>query len=285
MFAKSHPDRPLRSPDSGAARAEMLFISYSHADRSLAEAIAGGLSARGHDVWFDRRAIGLAESVPSGMSAGIERCERLLVVWSQHSQGSQHVRNEYESFYMRHPEPGRLLFLCRDATPVPALYAARSYLPASRLEDDLERLATWLDGSAVPAIHEAEFRPPQPAALTELAFGPMVPLHRLPPELVEAYAARVRRDSEAQMVLAKANRMRADAEAEEVEGILIQLSVLPNIESAGPLQFWQRAFSEAFKLGPRMVAALLWAQPDDFFPPGARSERAALLEFLRNFKG
>jgi hypothetical protein len=117
--------------------------------------------------------------------------------------------------------------------------------------------------------------------LRELAPGPMVPVHHTPPDLVRAYANQLSSSARAIEVLAKANKLRESVEDPGTNGILIDLSFLPNLDYAGPYAYWSAAFLEAFKHGPRMIAALLLVQPDDLFPPAARRQRSALLTYLK----
>lgn len=100
-------------------------------------------------------------------------------------------------------------------------------------------------------------------------------------ELVTAYGNLLENPAKARTVLNKAVQLRQAADSHDPRVTYINPGDLPLLANVGAYAFWQEVFSEACKHGPRMLAALLLAQPDDMFEPAARSDRAKLLHDLR----
>jgi hypothetical protein len=261
----------------------MLFVSYSSTDEPVVTELCACLLDASVPVWVDKRRISVADSIPRRIEQALDKANRMLVVWSKNSSKSAHVRNEFEAFYFKHPHPDAILFFRIDQTNVPTLYAARRYLDTtSNLRHDAQSIVDWAKGRESPGISVADCAPPETAELQTLPPGPMVELHRIPEQLVRAYAKALSDRPLAEAVISRANRRREECEPPGAGGILIDLGLLPAIEHAGAYPYWHKAFQQAFLHGPRMVAALLWSQSDELFPEQARQERASLLRHLRS---
>lgn len=263
----------------------MLFISHNHEDEAAAQALYESLSVRGVDCWLASKAVPLGGPIARAMSLALETASHLVVLWSGSSAESAHVWNEIDAFYMKCPDGNRLLFYRLDQTPVPTLYAARLHLDAtSRIAVDSEVIGAWVTENQLPALgtsmQAVEPTTPDAKFLRNFAPGPLVELRYIPRELVQAYATILASSADSQLALGAALQMREEVEPPGTEGILINLSCLPDI-AHGPFAFWYAAFAEAFRHGPRMVMALLSVQPDDLFPLPARQARAKLIAHLR----
>jgi hypothetical protein len=70
-----------------------VFLSYDHEDSRKAEAIVTALEQHGHPVWVDRQ---IAGGVQYGteIESALERCDAVVVLWSERSVRSAWVRDE-----------------------------------------------------------------------------------------------------------------------------------------------------------------------------------------------
>ena len=74
----------------------MIFLSYARADGPLVDELYEHLTREGVDVWLDRRRLSAGESWLASIAAAIESAERVIVVASQYSARSGHVRWEHQ---------------------------------------------------------------------------------------------------------------------------------------------------------------------------------------------
>lgn len=260
----------------------MIFLSHSSKDNDRVRALGEELRRLGSEVWLDGEQITLADSIPRAMSGGLDRAERFVAIWSFSAASSPHVANELDAFYMKAPEPRRMLFLRLDATPVPALYAARIYLRGRNPKEDAAEIHAWsLNGQPPEASEILTGADPTPEQLRLFPRGPMVPGRWIPSSLVRAYGARYKRETEARSVMDRAVEMRLAVDPNDPGVTTVSHGDLPLIEKAGANEYWALAFGEAALHGPRMLAALVLAVPDDLFDVPARRERAELLIKLR----
>ena len=153
----------------------MLFVSHSWNDIVRLQPLVKQLNANGILTWFDQDEVHLADAIPAKMSDGLERADKLLVGWSAGANKSQHVRNELDAFYIRKPEPGPILFLRLDDTPVPTLYAARRYLNFRGQQEEADAIVSWADDRPpTQSLPVMDFISPETAALNGFRQGPMV---------------------------------------------------------------------------------------------------------------
>lgn len=259
-----------------------IFLSHSSADRGRLKALVAAVKELGLPLWFDEDEIGIGDPIPRAMGSGIAECGKLLVAWSRNSQASDHVWNELDAFYIQRPHPGHILFMCLDDTPVPTLYAARRYFqPTDDVARDAAVIAAWAREQRAEQVLQSDAELPEPHFLHAFPRGPMVQAHWISDELVSAYAAAAGTQVAATMVVNKAIRMRLDADPGDDQVTTVRHEFLPALSHTGPYEFWYVALVEACRNGPRMLAALLLAQPDDLFPAPARKARARLLQQLR----
>lgn len=260
----------------------MIFLSHSSVDNEVLSDLVKKLKAGGVEIWFDKDEIHPGASIPREMNKALANSDRLLIAWSQSADQSKHVWNELDAFYFKYPEPGGILFVRLDETPVPVFYKARSYIDlGSDLARDVATIMGWVTGRQDERIQEMDAESPLPATLLAFPRGPMVEAHWVTPDLVEAYAKRLP-DTRAISLLEKANWLRKQADLNDPRVTIVEMERLPILGVVGASTYWQAAFFEARLNGPRMLAALLLAQPDDSFKPDIRKERARLLQRLRN---
>jgi hypothetical protein len=271
---------------SGGSK-QMLFVSYSSKDRDRLKPLVEALKARGVSVWFDEDKIDPGDSIIRKMNEGLSESDRLLVAWSQTASASAHVSNEINSFYKQRPEPGWMLFMLLDNTPVPLLFDERKHIRLTNSIDDVvQMLVKWCEGRDGPQIdnNNAAAAASEPAQILQrLPRGPRVPFRLITHELIHAYANLLNTRTKARQVINKSNQLRdeADADAGDSTGRLIDEGFLPIFNEVGPYSYWQDVFHEACLRGPRMLGALLLAQPDDLFDSEAGSNRARLFQYLQ----
>jgi TIR domain len=261
----------------------MIFLSHSSEDVARLRPLVAELRGRGVEVWFAPDELKPGDSVSDRMSRALERATHILVAWSRHSSASEHVGNEFGSFYMAHPAPGPVLFMLLDATEVKFLFRDRLYFRSTGdAARDAAVVADWAEGRGSREIvgDDPDFtHSPARHTLHDFPRGPMVELHRVPNSLVRAYAALHGTRAAAHALVQEANSFRLAADPGDPSVTVIGLEYLPAFE-AGAFSFWQSAFFEACRHGPRMLAALVLAQPDEQFRPEARRDRAGLLGHL-----
>jgi hypothetical protein len=223
------------------------------------------------------------------MSEGLAESDRFLIAWSRNAAASDHVLNELDAFYWRRPQPPFILFFRLDETPVETMYAARKYLkltddvylrPTDNANQAVQAIINWVNGQPDPQIHDAEATSPSPQFLQRFPRGPRVPFNLITDELVYAYAEALGTSTQAKRIINKANQMREEADPGDSTVTLLSFAFLPTFEAVGAYAYWQEVFHAACLNGPRMLGALLLAQPDDQFDLKARRDRAKLLEHL-----
>ena len=259
----------------------MLFLSYSVKDKDCLLPLVGALKALGVDVWFDRYKIEPGASLLQKISEGLTESDRLLVAWSRNANVSQFVQDELSGFYALRPKPPFILFMRLDDTPIKTIFGGRRYL---RFTDDVDAMAqaivNWINGQPGPQIHEDESKPPSPEFLHRFPRGPRVPFQQVTDELIYAYAEALNTVTHAQRIINKANQMREQADPGDSTVTFLSEAFLPTFGNVGAYAYWQEVFRMACLKGPRMLGALLLAQPDDMFDDKARSDRARLLRHL-----
>jgi hypothetical protein len=74
----------------------VIFLSYARADAPLVDQLYEHLTKGAQEVWLDRRRLRTGESWLASIAAAIDRADRVIVVASQYSARSTHVRWEHE---------------------------------------------------------------------------------------------------------------------------------------------------------------------------------------------
>jgi TIR domain len=126
-------------------RAE-IFLSYARADAPLVDRIYEHLSTEGREVWLDRRRLSAGESWLSSIAAAIDRADRVIVVASQYSTRSAHVRWEHE----RAVASGKRVQVVRVDDGVPQLVGGSNETLHDFRIDPLDP-ARWQDLAVEPA--------------------------------------------------------------------------------------------------------------------------------------
>jgi formylglycine-generating enzyme required for sulfatase activity len=93
-----------QAPDPSPSRRQPVFISFASEDLDLANQVLASLEAGGIRCWIAHRDIGVAQSYPAAISAAVESSGALLLLLTEHSNRSPHVRREVEmAFNARTP--------------------------------------------------------------------------------------------------------------------------------------------------------------------------------------
>jgi hypothetical protein len=155
-----------------------LFISHSSIDRKIADAICHHLEERGIRCWVAPRDLAPGESWAAGIVNGLEKCRAMVLIFSEHSNRSEHVAREIE----RAVSKSVVIFPFRiDATPMRKeleyFISATHWLDAMTepVEQHIEAL-----GDAVARQFHTPGDParPQPQAPAPLPFTPTSRLTR-----------------------------------------------------------------------------------------------------------
>lgn len=118
----------------------MIFLSYARADAPLVDRLYEYLSQEAQEVWLDRRRLSAGESWLASIAAAIDRADRVIVVASQYSAGSAHVRWEHE----RGVAIGKRVHVVRVDDGVPRLVGAPNETLHDLRIDPLDP-TPWLD--------------------------------------------------------------------------------------------------------------------------------------------
>lgn len=219
------------------------------------------------------------------MNDALEGATHLAVLWSAQASRSDHVWNEIDAFYARHPQPRRMLFIRLDNTNVPVLYSSRLYLDGCRDPSDLAGdLHRWSSGSTSSAL---ESSPTSNAGDAEASYvslipaGPAVRTRHISRELINQYSEHVSSRTAVSALLDELNRLREAAEPDVSNNQMLTFGELLRIGEVAPRDFWIDAFSVASKKGTRTLASLLLAQPCLSFSDQAQADRQRLLSRLR----
>lgn len=76
-----------------------VFISHSSKDKQFATWLSVDLASRGHVPWLDEWRIRAGESIPTKISEGIEQCDFIIVILSEHAASSKWVEREWQAKY------------------------------------------------------------------------------------------------------------------------------------------------------------------------------------------
>ena len=141
---------------SGWARLHDVFISYSTTDKQVADAACASLEAQGVRCWIAPRDILGGDDFADAVVAAISQARVFVLIFSSHSNASEHVRREVQAAFHR----GAVVVPLRieDIEPSGALeyyLSGRHWLDAMTppLEAQLKRLADNVKAvlSATPA--------------------------------------------------------------------------------------------------------------------------------------
>jgi hypothetical protein len=261
----------------------MLFVSHSSKDNARLRPLVDALKARGVCVWFDEDEIGAGQPIVGKMNEGLSESDRLLVAWSQTASASKHVPNEVNAFYKQRPEPGFILFMLLDNTPVPVLFDERKHIHlVADISSVVEEIVDWLEGRACRQTSDNVMSAASESSriLERLPRGPRVPFRWITDEIISAYESALDTREKARAIINKANQIREEADPDDPTATFIRPGLLPTFGVVGPYAYWQDVFHEACLNGPRMLAALLLAQPAHLFDSRAQTARARLLQQL-----
>lgn len=81
------------TPEPGGNGRPTVFLSYARADQAVARRLAGALEEAGLSVWWDTLIEGGAAFART-IEVALERCDAVVVLWSQHSITSDWVLDE-----------------------------------------------------------------------------------------------------------------------------------------------------------------------------------------------
>lgn len=158
-----------------------VFISHSSADKKIAEALCAGLENAGLRCWIAPRNVTGGLDYADQISEAIQECPATLLVFSNHSNESRHVKAEVDAAF----GSGKILLPLRIEVVQPTKGMAH-YL----------RNTHWLDALGTPTekdiAHVAETLKsliagkPAPATPAKAATAPVVSKPGMPPVIVFA---------------------------------------------------------------------------------------------------
>jgi hypothetical protein len=122
-------NRVMLSRFSSTNAGKSIFISHSSKDKPFAEWLALELVSAGHSPWLDEWRIRVGESIPLKISDGIQRCDALVVILSQHAVESKWVENEWQAKYWDEikDERVRVLPILLKPCEIPSLLRPKKY--------------------------------------------------------------------------------------------------------------------------------------------------------------
>jgi hypothetical protein len=143
--------RMIRSRLTTAEEKHQVFISHSSKDKQFARWLAVDLANAGHSAWLDEWKIRVGESIPTRVGEGIEECDALVVVLSEHAVKSQWVENEWQAKYLHEIRDRRVRVLpaLLQKCEIPTLLQAKKYADFTcDWTDGLEELLIALRAAA-----------------------------------------------------------------------------------------------------------------------------------------
>jgi hypothetical protein len=84
-----------------------VFISYSHRDEDFALRLHADLQAKGIRCWYAPEELKVGDEIRDRIDQAIRVHDKLLLVLSEHSVGSEWVRNEVETALEQERKQGR----------------------------------------------------------------------------------------------------------------------------------------------------------------------------------
>lgn len=94
-----------------AGETKKVFISHSSKDKEFVRWLAVDLANAGHPPWLDEWKIRVGESIPTKVSQGIQTCDAMVVVLSEHAVTSKWVENEWQAKYWEEIVEGQIKVL------------------------------------------------------------------------------------------------------------------------------------------------------------------------------
>lgn len=85
-----------------------IFISHSSKDKQFATWLSVDLANRGHDPWLDEWKIRAGESIPTKIGEGLQQCDFIVVVLSEHATSSNWVEHEWQTKYWSEVSSGKV---------------------------------------------------------------------------------------------------------------------------------------------------------------------------------
>ncbi len=85
-----------------------VFISHSSNDQQFARWLSVDLANRGHIPWLDEWEIQAGDSIPSKIGEGIDKCDFVVVVLSEHAVASHWVEREWQAKYWDEVSRGKI---------------------------------------------------------------------------------------------------------------------------------------------------------------------------------
>jgi hypothetical protein len=115
-----------------------VFISHSSKDKQFARFLSVDLANAGHHPWLDEWDIRVGESIPTKIADGLENCDALIIILSEHSVSSKWVESEWQAKYWDEITQGRIQVLPVLLKPcnVPTLLKTKKY---ANFTDDYDR--------------------------------------------------------------------------------------------------------------------------------------------------
>ncbi|HEV2270190.1 MAG TPA: toll/interleukin-1 receptor domain-containing protein [Steroidobacteraceae bacterium] len=106
-----------------------IFISHSSIDKPFARLLAMDLATKGHRPWLDEWKILAGESIPSVLSEGLDGCDFVVVLLSEHAVKSKWVEREWQAKYWDEVNSGKLHVIpaLLEHCTIPTLLRYRKY--------------------------------------------------------------------------------------------------------------------------------------------------------------
>jgi hypothetical protein len=138
---------------------EDVFLGYKREDISRAQEIADGLRAEGLTVFFDV-AVPVGEHWDDVLEQRVEGAKAVVVLWSEHSRGSVHVRGEaHRALELRKLTPARI-----DACRIPMTFGTvqtadlKAWKSGDFTNREWRRLVASITALVAKAERAAKFR-------------------------------------------------------------------------------------------------------------------------------
>lgn len=122
-------DRTVDAWIKTSAEGRVVFISHANSDSQFALWLATDLKSYGVEPWLDEWEIRAGDSIPKGIAEGIQDCDFVVVVLSEHAVKSRWVEREWQEKYWEEVKDGHIRVvpaLLRDCE-IPTLLKSKKY--------------------------------------------------------------------------------------------------------------------------------------------------------------
>ncbi len=149
-----------------------IFLSYAWEDKSLVRRLEGALRKAGAELWVDYKGVRGGQNLPARISDALERCNTLLLVWSEAASKSRWVELEWTNAIALQ----KVIIPCKlSAASLPAILANTAYVDFRDSDHGIRELLAALKLGSQPLEKQVKAIEDTDVAKSQQATGPPKP--------------------------------------------------------------------------------------------------------------